>query len=130
MKSFFWRSSIICLKHQSNLATTKVFSQQKKKKKVNTRFDAATCVCRPVFSFVDPPSTFETIWRNFYNRLEGYTYLPRRRHVPRGHTVGDPCSRKICRVLVSLQVWPNLKWERRLGDEEPADKMTERNGSG
>ena len=29
-------------------------------------------------------------------------------------------SRKICRVLVSLQVWPNLKQERRLGDEELA----------
>ena len=26
----------------------------------------------------------------------------------------------ICRVLVSLLVWPNLRWERRLGDEEPA----------
>ena len=23
-------------------------------------------------------------------------------------------------VLVSLQIWPNLKWEKRLGDEEPA----------
>ena len=33
-------------------------------------------------------------------------------------------------VLVSLQVWPNLKWERRLGDEEPAHKMAERNESG
>ena len=39
-------------------------------------------------------------------------------------------SRTICRVLVSLQVWPNLKWKRRLGDEEPAHKMTERNESG
>ena len=29
-------------------------------------------------------------------------------------------SRTICRVMVSLQVWPNLKPERRLGDEEPA----------
>ena len=38
-------------------------------------------------------------------------------------------SRTICRVLVSLQVWPNLKWERRLGDEEPAHKMTEQNES-
>ena len=26
------------------------------------------------------------------------------------------------RVLVSLQVWPILKWEKRLGDEEPAHK--------
>ena len=26
---------------------------------------------------------------------------------------------------VSLQVWPNLKWERRLGDEEPAHKIKE-----
>ena len=34
-------------------------------------------------------------------------------------------SRTIYRVLVSLQVWPNLKQERRLGDEEPAYKMTE-----
>ena len=33
-------------------------------------------------------------------------------------------------ILVSLQVWPNLKWERRLGDEEPAHKMTGRNESG
>ena len=27
-------------------------------------------------------------------------------------------------VLVSLQVWPNLKWEMRLADEEHALKMT------
>ena len=33
-------------------------------------------------------------------------------------------------ILVLLQVWPNLKWERRLGDEEPAHKMTGRNESG
>ena len=39
-------------------------------------------------------------------------------------------SRTICRVLVSLQVWPNLKWERRLGEEESTHKMTERNESG
>ena len=34
-------------------------------------------------------------------------------------------SRTICRVLVSLQVCLNLKWEARLGDEEPAHKMNE-----
>ena len=28
-------------------------------------------------------------------------------------------------VLVSLQVWANLKWKKRLGDEEPAHKMKE-----
>ena len=39
-------------------------------------------------------------------------------------------SMKICRVLVSLQVWPNLKWERRLGDEKPGHKMKKRNESG
>ena len=33
--------------------------------------------------------------------------------------------RTICRVLVSLLVWPNLRWERRLGDEEPAHTMKE-----
>ena len=32
-------------------------------------------------------------------------------------------------VLVSLKVWPNLKWERKLRDEEPAH-MTEQNESG
>ena len=31
------------------------------------------------------------------------------------------------RVLVLLQVWPNLKWERRLGEKEHAHKMKERN---
>ena len=36
-------------------------------------------------------------------------------------------SRRICRVLVLFQVWPNLKWERRLGDEGPAHEMTGRN---
>ena len=39
-------------------------------------------------------------------------------------------SRTICRVLVSLQVWPNLKLKRKFGDKEPAHKMTERNESG
>ena len=34
-------------------------------------------------------------------------------------------SRTICTVLVSLQVWPNLKWERRLGDEGPAHEKKE-----
>ena len=34
-------------------------------------------------------------------------------------------SRTICRVLTSLLVWPNLRWERRLGDEEPAHKIKE-----
>ena len=34
-------------------------------------------------------------------------------------------SRTICRVLVSLLVWPNLRWERKLGDEEPAHKKKE-----
>ena len=34
-------------------------------------------------------------------------------------------SRMICRVLVSLQVWSNLKWKRRLGDEKPTHKMKE-----
>ena len=33
-------------------------------------------------------------------------------------------------VLVSLYVWPNVKWERRLGDEGLAHKMTEQNESG
>ena len=33
--------------------------------------------------------------------------------------------KKICKVLVSLQGWPNLKWERRSGDEKPAHKMKE-----
>ena len=36
--------------------------------------------------------------------------------------------KKIYRVSVSLQVWPNLKWKR-LGNEGPAYKMTERNES-
>ena len=27
-------------------------------------------------------------------------------------------------------VWPDLKWEKRLGDENPAHRMTERNESG
>ena len=31
--------------------------------------------------------------------------------------------------MASLQVWPNLKWKRRLRDEETAHK-TERNESG
>ena len=39
-------------------------------------------------------------------------------------------SRTICRVLVSLQVWPNLKWDRRLGEKELAPKTKERNESG
>ena len=39
-------------------------------------------------------------------------------------------SMRIWRALVSLQLWPNLKWERRLGDERPAYKMSERNESG
>ena len=34
-------------------------------------------------------------------------------------------SRRICIVLVSLQVWPNMKWDKRLGDEKPAHKMKE-----
>ena len=38
-------------------------------------------------------------------------------------------SRRIYRVLVSLHVWPNLKWERRLGDEKPAHEMTEQTES-
>ena len=38
-------------------------------------------------------------------------------------------SRTICRVLVSLLVWQNLKLERRLGDEGPAHKMKEQNES-
>ena len=41
---------------------------------------------------------------------------------------GEPTqklSRTICRVLVSLLVWPNLKWKRRLGDEELAHKIKE-----
>ena len=38
-------------------------------------------------------------------------------------------SRTICRVLVSVQVWPNLKQERRLGNKQPALKMTKRNES-
>ena len=33
-------------------------------------------------------------------------------------------------VLISLQVWPNLKPEKRLGDEGPTHKMTGRNESG
>ena len=33
-------------------------------------------------------------------------------------------SRTICRVLVSLLVWPKLRWEKRLGDQVPAHKMT------
>ena len=37
--------------------------------------------------------------------------------------------RIICRVLVSLQVWPNLKREKRWGDEEPAHNIKERNDS-
>ena len=28
--------------------------------------------------------------------------------------------------MVSLQAWPNLIWKRRLGDKEPAPRMTER----
>ena len=36
-------------------------------------------------------------------------------------------SRTICRVLVSLQVWPNQKGEMKLGDEGPAYKMKEQN---
>ena len=32
--------------------------------------------------------------------------------------------------LISLQVWPNLKWEKRFRDEEPAHKMTRQNESG
>ena len=38
-----------------------------------------------------------------------------------GSVSGRKSSRKFCRVLVSLLVWP----ERRLGDEEPAHKMKE-----
>ena len=34
-------------------------------------------------------------------------------------------SRTIWKVLVLLLVWSNLKWERRLGDEEPAHKKKE-----
>ena len=34
-------------------------------------------------------------------------------------------SRTIYKVLVSLHVWSNLKWERRLKDERPAHKMKE-----
>ena len=47
------------------------------------------------------------------------------RQVPRrkGRASKKSLPRKICRVLVLLQVWPNLKWERRLGDEEPTHKM-------
>ena len=37
----------------------------------------------------------------------------------------DAKALQLCRVLVSLLVWPDLKWERRLGDEEPAHKMKE-----
>ena len=39
-------------------------------------------------------------------------------------------ERRSCAVLVSLHVWPNLKWRRRLGDEWPVHKMTDRNESG
>ena len=39
-------------------------------------------------------------------------------------------SRRICRVLVSLQVRPNLKWKRRLEDEVPTHKMTKQNELG
>ena len=45
----------------------------------------------------------------------------------KGSGKSQKLSKTICRILVSFQVWPNLKWESRLGDEEPAHKMTERN---
>ena len=52
--------------------------------------------------------------------------LPRRsRRKARAGEWTQKLSRTICRVLVSLQVWPNLKWERRLGDKEPDYKMKE-----
>ena len=35
----------------------------------------------------------------------------------------------IWRVLVSLQVWPNLKWNRKLGDEGLVYKKTGRSDS-
>ena len=53
--------------------------------------------------------------------------LPRRKHE---RVSGGKNFRKICRVLVSLQVFPALKWEKRLGDKGPAHKMTGRNESG
>ena len=37
--------------------------------------------------------------------------------------------RTICIVLASLLVWPNLRWEKRLQDEEPAHKIKNLNGS-
>ena len=37
--------------------------------------------------------------------------------------------KRIWRVLVSLQVWPNLKWEWRLENEGTAHKMTRPNES-
>ena len=39
-------------------------------------------------------------------------------------------SRKILRVLVFLEVWPNLKRKMRLEDKGPDHKMIERNESG
>ena len=48
--------------------------------------------------------------------------LPRRSRMK--HEWTQKLSRTFCRILVSLHVWPNLKWERRLGNEGPADKMT------
>ena len=38
-------------------------------------------------------------------------------------------SRTICRALVSLQDWSNLKWERRLEDKKSVHKMTKPNES-
>ena len=62
--------------------------------------------------------------------MENKESLPRksrRKHEPMSGR--KKLSRTICRVLVSLQVWPNMKWEKWLGDKEPAYKMTVRNES-
>ena len=64
-----------------------------------------------------------------------WSQIPRRKGRASNKSVSRRCRRKHERVsgrkssprqsavLVSLQVWPNLKQERRLGDEGPAHKI-------
>ena len=50
--------------------------------------------------------------------------LPRRKKRKHEQVSGRKSSPVRSAVLVSLQVWPNLKWEMRLADEEHALKLT------
>ena len=53
--------------------------------------------------------------------------LPRRSRRKHERVSGRKCSPGGSGVLVLLQVLPNLKWEKTLGEERPAHKMTKQN---